>query len=79
MDLMWPFKRKEPSAPAVPDKQPEPQPPEINDEVIASVRQKPRREFVRYEPPPGVIPAPVRDAVLAMDATPYRHPEQSLS
>lgn len=32
---------------------------------------KPQRGFVRYEPPPGVIPEGMRDAVLAMDATPY--------
>ncbi|ECB1989766.1 DUF1073 domain-containing protein, partial [Salmonella enterica subsp. enterica serovar Kisarawe] len=66
---MWPFKRKKPVAP--PESPPEPQPMVISDEAIASVASKPRREFVRYEPPAGVIPDGIRNAVLAMDSTPY--------
>lgn len=65
---MWPFKRKEKEA------APAAQPGEtvsINGQVIASVSDKPRREFTRYEPPPGVIPGNIRSAVLAMDSTPY--------
>lgn len=43
----------------------------INEEMVASIGQKPHRQFVQYEPPPGVIPAGLRSAVLAMDSTPY--------
>ncbi|ELF4218758.1 DUF1073 domain-containing protein [Salmonella enterica] len=66
---MWLFKRKKPEVP--PETPPEPRPMAIHDEVIASVAAKPQREVVRYEPPPGVIPEGMRDAMLAMDATPY--------
>ncbi|EBX0753845.1 DUF1073 domain-containing protein, partial [Salmonella enterica subsp. enterica serovar Saintpaul] len=66
---MWTFKRKK--TVALPESPPEPQPMVISDEAIASVASKPRRDFVRYEPPPGVIPEDIRNAVLAMDSTPY--------
>ena len=33
--------------------------------------EKPYAEFKRYEPLPGVIPEPKKEATLAMDATPY--------
>ncbi|ECE3972470.1 DUF1073 domain-containing protein, partial [Salmonella enterica] len=65
---MWIFRRKKAAPPQRP---PEPQPMTISDEAIASVASKPRREFVPYEPPPGVVPDGIRNAVLAMDATPY--------
>lgn len=66
---MWLFKRKKTVTP--PESPPEPHPMTISDEVVAEAGQKPQREFVRYEPPPGVIPEDIRNAVLAMDSTPY--------
>ncbi|EDI6965051.1 DUF1073 domain-containing protein [Salmonella enterica] len=66
---MWLFKRKKTVIP--PESPPEPHPMTISDEVVAEAGQKPQREFVRYEPPPGVIPEDIRNAVLAMDSTPY--------
>ncbi|ENM6169305.1 DUF1073 domain-containing protein, partial [Salmonella enterica] len=51
---MWLFKRKKTVIP--PESPPEPHPMTISDEVVAEAGQKPQREFVRYEPPPGVIP-----------------------
>lgn len=66
---MWLFKRKKTVTP--PESPPEPHPMTISDEVVAEAGQKPQREFVRYEPLPGVIPEDIRNAVLAMDSTPY--------
>ena len=68
---MWPFKRKQQDE--APPAQEAQTPPDmtISDELVATVGQKPRREFAQYEPPVGVIPADIRSAVLAMDATPY--------
>ncbi|ECE6696346.1 DUF1073 domain-containing protein, partial [Salmonella enterica subsp. diarizonae] len=66
---MWLFKRKKTVTP--PESPPEPHPMTISDEVVAEAGQKPQREFVRHEPPPGVIPEDIRNAVLAMDSTPY--------
>lgn len=68
---MWLFKRKKTVTP--PESPPEPHPMTISDEVVAEAGQKPQREFVRYEPPPGVIPEYIRNAVLAMDSTPTIH------
>ncbi|MFN1150139.1 DUF1073 domain-containing protein, partial [Serratia liquefaciens] len=68
---MWPFKRKQQDE--APPAQEAQMPPDmaISDELVATVGQKPRREFVKYEPPVGVIPDDIRTAVLAMDSTPY--------
>ncbi|EKS2303776.1 DUF1073 domain-containing protein, partial [Salmonella enterica] len=55
---MWLFKRKKTVTP--PESPPEPHPMTISDEVVAEAGQKPQREFVRYEPPPGVIPEDIR-------------------
>lgn len=68
---MWPFKRKQQDEAPPAQKAQTPTDMEISDELIASVGQKPRREFVKYEPPAGVIPDDIRNGVLAMDATPY--------
>lgn len=68
---MWPFKRKQKDeAPPAQEAQ-TPQDMTISDELVATVGQKPRREFAKYEPPVGVIPDDIRTAVLAMDSTPY--------
>lgn len=67
---MWWFKKKEIAAPE-PVKEPEKVQMKINPEAVASVHPKPQREFQRYEPPKGVIPASVERAILAMDSTDY--------
>lgn len=67
---MWWFKKKEIAAPE-PVKEPEKVQMKINPEAIASVQPTPQREFQRYEPPKGVIPASVERAILAMDSTDY--------
>ncbi len=67
---MWWFKKKEIAAPE-PVKEPEKVQMKINPEAVASVQPKPQREFQRYEPPKGVIPASVERAILAMDSTDY--------
>lgn len=67
---MWWFKNKEIAAPE-PVKEPEKVQMKINPEAVASVQPKPQREFQRYEPPRGVIPASVERAILAMDSTDY--------
>ncbi|AYN25764.1 DUF1073 domain-containing protein [Buttiauxella sp. 3AFRM03] len=41
------------------------------DKASAVNDEKPRAEFKRYEPLPGVIPEAGRESALAMDATPY--------
>ncbi len=73
--MFWPFSRKNKSQPDEPQQAPEPQPeaPQmaISDQLVANVSVPFRREFQRYEPPSGVIPDNIRDAVLAMDSTPY--------
>ncbi|HDJ1441613.1 TPA: DUF1073 domain-containing protein [Serratia rubidaea] len=69
---MWPFKRKSAVEPAAPAQAAQDSlGVAISDELIAAMGEKKRREFVQYEPPPGVIPAEIRSAVLAMDSTPY--------
>lgn len=68
---MWPFKRKKPEAQPSARVKDEPVPVTINEQVLASVSEKPLRPYVRYEPPAGVIPDGIRNAVLAMDSTPY--------
>lgn len=67
---MWPFKRKEVAAPE-PVKETEKVQMTIRPESVAAIGPKPQREFQRYEPPKGVIPAAVERAILAMDSTDY--------
>lgn len=46
----------------------------INAQLLAQAKvEKPVREFVRYEPPAGVIPKGEQVSVLAMDSTPYEY------
>lgn len=67
---MWWFKKKEIAAPE-PVKEPEKAQMKITPEAVASVQPKAPREFQRYEPPKGVIPASMERAILAMDSTDY--------
>jgi phage-related protein (TIGR01555 family) len=67
---VWPFKKKEVSAPE-PVKAPEKQHMNITAEAVATIQPKPAREFQRYEPPKGVIPERIKSSILAMDETPY--------
>jgi phage-related protein (TIGR01555 family) len=67
---MWWFKKKEIAAPE-PVKEPEKVQMKINHEAVTAIHPTPPREFQRYEPPKGVIPAAIERGILAMDSTDY--------
>jgi Uncharacterized protein conserved in bacteria len=68
---MWSFKRKKIESPPPAAAETEQTAAPINEQVLASVSERPHRPYARYEPPAGVIPDRIRSAVLAMDSTPY--------